>query len=62
MKHIENAVDKTFFQVADVSCLENIVSEAGRPVFEPSNMIQVLRSLKPHATFHGNGQKVEWSG
>jgi hypothetical protein len=23
------------FQVADVSCLENIVSEAGRPVFEP---------------------------
>jgi hypothetical protein len=25
-------------------------------------MIQVLRSLKPHATFRGNGQKVEWFG
>jgi hypothetical protein len=37
------------FQVADVSCLENIVSEAGRLVFEPSNMIRVLRSSKPHA-------------
>jgi hypothetical protein len=38
------------------------VREAGCPVFEPSNMIQVLRSLKPHATFRGNGQKVAWSG
>jgi hypothetical protein len=27
------------FEVADMSCLENIVSEAGHPVFEPSNMI-----------------------
>jgi hypothetical protein len=51
------------FQVADVSCLEKIcVCEAGCPVFEPSNMIRVLRSSKHHATFHGNGQKVEWSG
>ena len=28
------------FQLADVRCLENIVSEAGCPVFEPSNMIE----------------------
>jgi hypothetical protein len=40
MKHVENAVDKTaIFQVIDVSCLENNVSEAGCMVFE-SKLVQ----------------------
>jgi hypothetical protein len=62
MKRLRNCCRQDIFQVADVSCLENIVSEDGRMVFEPSNMIQVLRSSKSHATFRGNDQKVEWSG